>query len=162
MTILSRTVCFVGMVVLAYFMFFQKPREVTIEVPAPQVEIQVKPQPPTRPRPRPQPKPQPDTFEPESSQTVFRALQPQPKTPQAPKERRPAVYEWEPAFNTALMETDQSKRQQRIDAARTAINQRLQELDGQDAPAERRAIENAQLGLNLLQSQTTVSRGGSQ
>ena len=164
MTMLSRTLCFVGVVIVAYFMFFWKPREVAIEVPAPQAAPQVKPQQPTRARPRPQlkpqpdtfepPRPQPDAFEPDSDQPVFRALQSQPKTQQTQRERRPAVYEWEPAFNTALMETDQSKRQERIDAAQSAINQRLQELNGQDAPKERRAIENAQLGLSLLQSQT--------
>lgn len=169
MTIFSRLMCFVAIVALAYFMFFWKQREVTIEVPAPQVAPQVKPQPPVPLRPRPgstpepdklerpqlQPQPQSDAFEPESGQPAFRVLQPPQTAPQIRKERRPALYEWEPAFNTALMETDQSKRQDRIAAAHSAIDKRLQELDGQDAPLERRAIENAEAGLNVLQSQTT-------
>lgn len=172
MTILSRLMSFAAIVALAYFIFFWKQREVTIEVPAPapQVAPQVTPQPPARSQPRPRPTPQPGqlgptqlqpqpqpqsgAFEPESGQPAFRVLQSPQQTPQIRRERRPALYDWEPAFNTALMETDQSKRQDRIAAAQSAIDKRLHELDGQDAPLERRAIENAEAGLNVLQSQT--------
>jgi hypothetical protein len=51
------------------------------------------------------------------------------------------------------METDRSKRLERIDPAQTAINRRLQQLDVQDSPEERRAIGNAQLGLNMLSAE---------
>ena len=164
MTILSRIMCLVAIAALAYLIFFWKQPEVAVEVPAQQVTPQprARSRPRSRPVPQPnaleapqtQPQPQPDAFEPESGQPVFRALQTPAKTPQTQRERRPALYEWEPAFNSALMETDQSKRQERIDAAQSAIHQRLEALNGQDAPQERRAIENAQVGLNALQSQT--------
>jgi hypothetical protein len=39
------------------------------------------------------------------------------------------VYQWEETFNAALMEKDQSKLQERIDAAQTAINRRIYELN---------------------------------
>jgi hypothetical protein len=61
------------------------------------------------------------------------------------------VYEWEATWNAAMDEADRSKRQERIDAAQTAINWRIVELNaGDDSAEERQAIRNAQLGLNLL------------
>jgi hypothetical protein len=159
MTVLVRILTVVGLGVLGYLIFFGKPREVVIETPAePQVEkLQVQPQPPMRGRPRSQPKPQPAaevTFEPESDQPVFRSLQAQPKPAQTQKVRNaPSVYEWEEPYNAAMIEKDRSKRQERIDAAQTAINRRIEEIrlnTGDGSPEERQAIRNAQLGLNLL------------
>ena len=165
MTILARILCFVGIVVLVYMIFFWKPREIIIEEPVGQAQPQVStPQPPS-PRPRPQPKPQPAqqpavTFEPDHP--VFRSLQPTPVPAQTQKVRKaPSVYEWEEPYNAAMMETDRSKRQERIDAAQTAINRRIEEIrrnGGDGSPEERSAIQNAQLGLNLLKESSGQSR----
>jgi hypothetical protein len=152
MTILARILCFAAIVVLA-FVIFSKPREITVTEPQvqPQPEKQAsKPQ----PRPRSRPKPQPAdtvTFEPEN-QPIFRSLQSQPAPVQTQRVRKaPTVYEWEETYNAAMMERDRSKRQERIDAAQTAINRRIVELNaGDDSPEERSAIRNAQLGLSLL------------
>jgi hypothetical protein len=168
MTILARILCFVGIAALAYVMFFSKPREITVTDPQiqPQVEPVSKPQPPARPRLRPKPQspntPQPAdnvTFEPdnhEPNQPVFRYLQPTPAPPQTQRVRKaPRVYEWEEPYNAAMMETDRTKRQERIDAAQTAINRRIEEMKlnaGDGSPEESAAIRNAQLGLNLLKS----------
>jgi hypothetical protein len=168
MTILARILCFVGIAALAYVMFFSKPREITVTDPQiqPQVEPVSKPQPPARPRLRPKPQspntPQPAdnvTFEPdnhEPNQPVFRYLQPTPAPAQTQRVRKaPRVYEWEEPYNAAMMETDRTKRQERIDAAQTAINRRIEEMKlnaGDGSPEESAAIRNAQLGLNLLKS----------
>ena len=167
MTILARILCFVGIAVLAYVMFFSKPREITVTEPQiqPQVEPVSKPQPPARPRLRPKPQspntPQPAdnvTFEPENhepNQPVFRYLQPTPAPVQTQRRKAPSVYEWEEPYNAAMMETDRTKRQERIDAAQTAINRRIEEMKlnaGDGSPEESAAIRNAQLGLNLLKS----------
>jgi len=168
MTILARILCFVGIAVLAYVIFFSKPREITVTEPQiqPQVEPVSKPQPPARPRLRPKPQspntPQPAdnvTFEPdnhEPNQPVFRYLQPTPAPAQTQRVRKaPRVYEWEEPYNAAMMETDRTKRQERIDAAQTAINRRIEEMKlnaGDGSPEESAAIRNAQLGLNLLKS----------
>lgn len=159
MTILSRIFCFVAVVVLA-FVIFSKPREiVTTEQPAEKPQVSTPPQPPPTPRSRPRAEPLPkrpaaEVIEPEQpNQTTFRPLE---KPPQAPRRvRDPDAYKWEQTFNTALMETDRSKRQERIDAAQAAINRRLQELDAHDSPEERRAIGNAQLGLNMLNAEAS-------
>jgi hypothetical protein len=172
MMIISRIICFVGIVVLAYVIFFSKPREIVIEQPAePPVEEQgskPQPTPPTRPKPRiPQPVDATPVNEP--GQPIFRSLQQQPKPAQSkrPVVERPRVYEWEETSNAALMEKDRSKLQERIDAAQTAINRRLEEIKlnpRDDSSEERVAIRNAQLGLNLLREEvsnrTVVSRGG--
>jgi hypothetical protein len=169
MTILARIFCFVGIAVLAYVIFFSKPREITVTDPQiqPQVEPVSKPQPPARPRPRSKPQsanttPQSAdniTFEQENhepNQPVFRYLQPTPAPAQTQRVRKaPRVYEWEEPYNAAMMETDRTKRQERIDAAQTAINRRIEEMKlnaGDGSPEESAAIRNAQLGLNLLKS----------
>ena len=128
MTILARILCFVGIVVLVYMIFFWKPREILIEQPVRQAQPQVStPQPPS-PRPRPQPKPRPGqqpavTFEPD--QPIFRSLQPTPVPAQT-------------AINRRIEEI------------------RLNAGDG--SPEERSAIRNAQLGLNLLKESSGQSR----
>jgi hypothetical protein len=176
MTILARILWIVGLVVLAYVIFFSKPREITVMEPQvqPQIEQVSKPQPPARPRSRSKPQPADNImFEPENQQPVFRtgpennepifrALQPQPKPAQSQRRRAAAVYEWEATFNAAMDETDRSKRQERIDAAQTAINRRIVQLNaGDDSPEERQAIRNAQLGLNLLREEVSSNNGQS-
>lgn len=162
MTILARILWFLGIAVLAYVVFFSKPREITVTEPQvqPQAERVSKPQqPPSRPRTRPKPQsantPQPAdnvTFEPENhepGQPVFRYLQPTPVPAQTQKVRKaPAVYEWEAPYNAAMMETDRTKRQERIDAAQNAINRRIEEMKlnaGYGSPDEQAAIRNARL-----------------
>ena len=71
------------------------------------------------------------------------------------------MYGWEEAFDSAMIEKDGSRLPERIDAAQTALNRRLQELNGQDSPEERRAIQNAQLGLNLLKAEVSSNNGRS-
>ena len=168
MMILYRILCLVGIVVLA-FVIFSKPREITLTEPQvqPQAEQVSKPPPPSRPstRPKPQPSAEPTTFELENhepGQPIFRPLQPQPKPAQTQRVRKaPTVYEWEETFNAAMMETDRSKRQERIDVAQTAINRRIYELNaGDDSPEERQAIRNVQLGINFLKEE--VSSNNSQ
>lgn len=98
MTIVSRILCFAGIVVLA-FVIFRKPREIVITDPPaekPQVSL---PQPPstTRPRPRTQPRPTPQpadatTFEPENQQPVYRSLQPKPAQSAVAAENQQPVY----------------------------------------------------------------------
>lgn len=157
MTVLARILTVVGLGVMGYLIFFGKPREVIIETPAePQVEKpQLKPQPPRQLQPHPKSRPADSaTLEPESKEPVFRSLQAQPKPAQTQKVRQaPSVYEWEGPYNAAMMEKDRSKRQERIDAAQTAINRRIEEIKfnaGDGSLEERQAIRNAQLGLNLL------------
>jgi hypothetical protein len=172
MTILARILSIVGIAVLAYVIFFSKPREITVTDPQiqPQVEQVSRPQPPSRPRTQPKPQsanttPQPAdniTFEPnnhETNQPMFRYLQPTPVPAQTQKVRKaPTVYEWEAPYNAAMMETDRTKRQERIDAAQTAINRRIEEMKlnaGDGSPEESAAIRNAQLGLNLLKESSS-------
>jgi hypothetical protein len=60
--------------------------------------------------------------------------------------KAPSVYEWETSFNSAMEEKDSSKRQERIDAAQTAINRRLEEIKANPddaSPRERKALRNA-------------------
>lgn len=178
MTILARIFCFVGIVVLAYVIFVSKPREITVTDPQlqPQVEQVSKPQPLARPRSRSKSQsanttPQPAdniTFEPENhepGQPVFRYLQPTPAPAQTQRVRKaPRVYEWEAPYNAAMMETDRTKRQERIDAAQTAINRRIEEIKlnaGDGSPEEQAAIRNAQLGINLLREEVSSNNGQS-
>jgi len=167
MTVLTRIFTVVAIAVLAYVVFIAKPREVFIQEPAPQVAPQVsQPQPPSpraRPKPKPLPAPLPavNTTEPteQPGQPIFRSLQAQPKPAQTRTVRKaPSVYEWEETFNTALMEKDRSKLPERIDAAQTALNRRLEEMklnEGDGSPEERQAIRNAQLGINLLKEEVS-------
>jgi len=171
MTTLARTFCLVAILALAY-VIFSNPREITITEPqiqqtqieAPAQKRVSKPLPP--PRSTPPPNPQPAgitgiTVAPEGPQPVFRALLPQPKPAQTASVGTALVYPWQEAINSAIGETDQAKRQQRISAAQALINQRLQELNiVQDSPAERHAIRNAQIRLDRLRAE--VNNGTSQ
>ncbi len=63
-----------------------------------------------------------------------------------------ADYVWEGLYEAAILETDDGKLQQRIQAAKGAIDTRLHEmqLDHGGTPEERLAIADALSGLNLL------------
>jgi hypothetical protein len=98
MMILSRILCFVGIVVLG-FVIFRKPREiVTIDPPAETSQISLSQPPSTsRPRPRTQPRPKPQpadaaTLEPENQQQVYRPLQPMPAQSAVAPENQQPVY----------------------------------------------------------------------
>ena len=62
---------------------------------------------------------------------------------------------WEKAYRAAILETDDSILQRRIEAARGAIRVRLDELarDHQGTPEEQQAIHDALLGLRVLQEE---------
>jgi hypothetical protein len=61
-------------------------------------------------------------------------------------------YDWEEPFEAAILETCCSNLQARIDAAQSAINRRVEEMNAnhQWSPEERYAIETAQAGLDVL------------
>jgi len=61
------------------------------------------------------------------------------------------MYGWEESYKHAMLETDRSKIPERIDAAQTAINRRLDEINARhDSREERLAIRDALAGLNVL------------
>ena len=61
------------------------------------------------------------------------------------------MYGWEETYKNAMLETDRSKLWERIEAAQTAIDRRLQEINvGHDSREERRAIRDALVGLRVL------------
>ena len=61
------------------------------------------------------------------------------------------MYGWVESYQSAILETDRSKLSERIEAAQTAIDRRLQEINaGHDSVDERRAIRDALAGLNVL------------
>jgi hypothetical protein len=61
-------------------------------------------------------------------------------------------YVWHDLYKSAMLETDRGKLQQRIHAAKAAIDDRLQELlmDHGGTPEERQAISDALAGLNVI------------
>jgi hypothetical protein len=61
------------------------------------------------------------------------------------------MYGWEESYKNAMLETDRSRLPERIEAAQTSINRRLQEINaGHDSKEERQAIRDALAGLNIL------------
>jgi hypothetical protein len=61
------------------------------------------------------------------------------------------MYGWAEMYQRAMLETDRSKLPGRIEAAQTAINRRIQEINaGHDSVDERRAIRDALASLNVL------------
>jgi hypothetical protein len=61
------------------------------------------------------------------------------------------MYGWEESYKNAMLETDRSKLGERIDAAQTAIDRRLQEINaGHDSVEERGAIRDALARLRVL------------
>ena len=63
-----------------------------------------------------------------------------------------ADYIWEELYEAAVLETDRQKMQERVRAAKRAIDARLEELqqDHQGTPEERNAISDALSALNVL------------
>jgi hypothetical protein len=63
-----------------------------------------------------------------------------------------AEYVWDELYTAAILETDDGKLQQRIHAAKSAIDGRLQEMQKDDGgtPEEWQAITDALNGLNVL------------
>jgi hypothetical protein len=59
---------------------------------------------------------------------------------------------WHEQYKAALLETDRAKLPQRIQAAKSAIDDRLQELqlDHGGTPDERQALSDALAGLNVI------------
>jgi hypothetical protein len=61
------------------------------------------------------------------------------------------MYGWQETYQRAMLEIDRSKLPARIEAAQTAIDRRLQEINaGHDSVEERRAIQDAMAGLSVL------------
>jgi hypothetical protein len=63
-----------------------------------------------------------------------------------------AHYVWEEPYKAAVLETDRAKLQERVHAAKAAIDDRLHELqlDHGGSPEERIAISDALAALNVL------------
>jgi hypothetical protein len=66
--------------------------------------------------------------------------------------------DWERLYSAAVLESDRSKLNSRIDAAVAAIDLRLQEMDSDHGgwPAERRGIETAQSALEVLRKRVVM------
>ena len=61
------------------------------------------------------------------------------------------MYGWEETYKNAMLETDRSKLWERIEAAQTSIDRRLEQINaGHDSREERQAIRDALAGLNVL------------
>lgn len=61
-------------------------------------------------------------------------------------------YDWDEAYEAAILETDRSRLKMRIGAAWSAINRHVQEMnaDHGGSPEERYAVETALAGLDVL------------
>ena len=61
-------------------------------------------------------------------------------------------YSWEEIYEAAILETDFSRLPERIKAAQSAIDSRMQKMlgDGNGTPAERAAIQSALAGIRIL------------
>jgi hypothetical protein len=71
------------------------------------------------------------------------------------------MYGWEESYQSAMLETDRSKLQDRIDAAQTAIDRRLQQINGgHDSVEERRAIRDALAALKVLSAEVSNNHNG--
>ncbi len=70
--------------------------------------------------------------------------------------------QWQNEYKTALLEVDREKLAERVEAAETAIFQRLQQISQNSVhQAERQAIEDAVAGLRILkEGQSGFSRLG--
>jgi hypothetical protein len=66
--------------------------------------------------------------------------------------------DWERLYSAAVLESDRSKLNSRIDAALAAIEHRLQEMDSDHGgwPAERQGIETAQAALDVLRKRVAM------
>ena len=65
-----------------------------------------------------------------------------------------ANYVWQEPYQAAILETDDKKLPNRLQAAKAAIDNRLHELqlDGGGTPKERQAINDALSNLNVIRS----------
>jgi uncharacterized protein YecA (UPF0149 family) len=70
-------------------------------------------------------------------------------------------YKWLEVYKAALLETDWSKMEERINAAEAALHARKQEFDLNHGgtPEENRAIEDALRGLGVLQTDVATWLG---
>ena len=70
-------------------------------------------------------------------------------------------YSWQRVYQAAMLETDRSRLEQRLETAKFAIQARLQELNGdhQGFREEREAIESALAGLRILQEEVRNAAG---
>ncbi len=69
-----------------------------------------------------------------------------------------AHYVWEESYEAAVLETDDKKLPKRIQAAKSAIDDRLHDLqtDHGGMPEERQAISDALAGLNVLRRELQI------
>jgi hypothetical protein len=69
-----------------------------------------------------------------------------------------AHYVWEESYESAILETDDKKLTNRLQAAKAAIDNRLHELqfDHGGAPEERQAMTDALGGLNVLRRELQI------
>jgi hypothetical protein len=69
-----------------------------------------------------------------------------------------AHYVWEESYEAAILETDDKKLPNRLQAAKAAIDNRLHELqfDHGGTPEERQAITDALGGLNVLRRELQI------
>jgi hypothetical protein len=69
-----------------------------------------------------------------------------------------ADYVWKDSYQAAILETDDKKLQKRLQAAKSAIDDRLHELqfDHGGTPEERQAITDALDGLNVLRRELPI------
>ena len=76
-----------------------------------------------------------------------------------------ADYVWEESYKAAILETDDAKLPNLLQAAKGAIDTRLHELqmDHGGTPEERQAISDALAGLNILRREleTRIQETGS-
>ncbi len=69
-----------------------------------------------------------------------------------------ADYVWQESYQAAILETDDNKLPNRLQAAKAAIDNRLHELqtDHGGTPEERQAITDALGGLNVLRRELQI------
>jgi len=70
-------------------------------------------------------------------------------------------YKWHEVYQAAVLETDWSKMEQRIQAAEAALHARKHEFDLNHGgtPEENQAIEHALRGLGVLRTEVATWRG---
>ncbi len=70
-------------------------------------------------------------------------------------------YKWHEVYNAALLETDWTKMEGRIQAAEAALHERKNEFDLNHGgtPEENQAIENALRGLGVLRTEVATWSG---
>ena len=70
------------------------------------------------------------------------------------------TYVWHDLYRAAVLETDRGKLQQCLQAAKAAIDDRLQELqmDHGGTPEERQAISDALAALNVIRRELETDR----